>query len=273
MKTVCFRVCSLLILAAFNAGVATAQTGAFTAHRALYNLSLEQARSGSGISGVTGKMAVEWNDSCAGWAFEYRSVIDVTFDEETPVRLTSNAATWEASDGKTYRFSVRHKTNGREVERIEGVARLAGPNGAGQTELTHPEPRKIDLPKGTLFPVAHSLAIMKAAKSGSAPRFVSRTVFDGMDEEGLYQVNAVIGPAKESPGTNAAWKEQMKKVPSWSVTLAYFSLKSSKAAPDHEIKMNLFANGVSDDLIMDFDDFIVRARINKVELLPTPSCG
>lgn len=269
MRTVCIAFLSLLVAAS------PAQSNAFSAHRALYDLTLHQARAGSGISSVTGKMAVEWKDSCSGWAFEYRSVIDVTFDEDAPVRLTSNAATWESGDGMTYRFSVRHKTNGKEIERIEGVARLDRPNGAGRSELTHPEPQTIDLPKGTLFPVAHSLAIMKAAQRGGLPQFVSRTVFDGMDVRGLYQVNAVIGPDKPSATRkDSALPEGVKKKgPSWSVTLAYFALNSSKPEPDHEIRMRLFANGVADDLLMDFTDFVVRARINKVDLLPAPSCG
>jgi hypothetical protein len=36
--------------------------------------------------------------------------------------------------------------------------------------------------------------------------------------------------------------------------------------------MRLFANGVADDLIMDFGEFIVRARIGQVELLADPDC-
>jgi len=243
------------------------------AHRAFYTLSLVQARSGSGISGVTGKMAVEWINSCTGWAFQYRSVIDVDFDEGTPVQLTSNATSWESSDGRDYRFDVRHSTNGSETEHIEGVASLTGTNGSGQTIFTHPKPMKVDLPAGTLFPVAHSLAIIRAAKISKAPQFFVRTIFDGMDVKGLYQVNAVIGALRPAQKTDIpANKDVMKKMESWSVSLAYFAVGSNESAPEHEIRMRLFANGVADDLVMDFEEFTVRARIDRLELFADPSC-
>ena len=198
MKRFCLRLIHLVYFGTLCVAAAPAQAVEFSAHRALYNLSLVKARSGSGISTVTGNMAVEWNNSCTGWAFQYRSVIDVAFLTGAPVQLASNATSWESSDGRDYRFDVRHKTNGNEMEHIEGVAKLTSANGAGQTLFTHPKPLKIDLPAGTLFPVAHSLAIMRTAKSGGTPQFVSRTIFDGMDIKGLYQVNAIIGAVKPS---------------------------------------------------------------------------
>ena len=112
MKRPFLGLIEILFLGSFLAAAATAQAADFAAHRALYDMTLKEARSGSGISSVTGKMAVEWKNSCTGWAFQYRSVIDVTFEEGDPVRLTSNATSWESSDGRDYRFDVRHDTNG-----------------------------------------------------------------------------------------------------------------------------------------------------------------
>lgn len=272
MKRFCLALCHILLVGTFGAAASTVHSGEFAPHRALYNLSLVQARSGSGISAATGKMAVEWINSCVGWAFQYHSVIDVTFLEGAPVKLTSNATSWESSDGRDYRFDVRHKTNGTEMEHIEGAARLSGRNGAGHTLFTHPKPLKIELPAGTLFPVAHSLAIMRLAKEGTAPQVLSRTIFDGMDVKGLYQVNAVIGSVKPAPAEMPANIKVMKGVPSWSLNLAYFAVRSNKSAPDHEIKMRLYANGVADDLVMDFKDFVMRARIKRIELLADPQC-
>jgi len=272
MKNSCLWLIQTLSICILSVAATTGLASEFTPHRALYDLSLKTARLGSGISAVTGKMAVEWNNSCTGWAFQYRSAIDVTFDEGAPVRLASNAATWESSDSKHYSFDVRHHTNGKEVERIEGVASFRNDKVAGQTDFTHPKPLRIDLPVGTLFPVAHSLEIMRAAKFGRPPQFLSRTIFDGMDVEGLYQVNAIIGPLNNRKEKVANQLQLLKGIPSWSVSLAYFAVKSGKSTPNHEIKMHLFANGVSDNLIMDFDEFVVRARLAQVELLANPAC-
>ena len=243
----------------------------FAAHRALYNLVLEKASTGSGIAGVTGKMAVEWQDSCTGWTFEYHSVIDVEFSESKPIRLTSTATSWESRDGRKYRFNVRHKTDGKEVERIEGVAR-ASAGKPGHVEFSAPETRRMVLPKGTLFPIAHSLFVMRNADQGKVPAFLSQTVFDGMDVTGLYQVNAAIGRHRQSGGATPARSQALENTKSWHVSLGYFGMKSRKAVPEHEIKMRLYANGVADDMLMDFDEFIIRGRLNKLDLIPNPKC-
>lgn len=244
----------------------------FAAHRALYNMALDRARAGSGISGVSGRMAVEWQDSCTGWTFEYHSVIDVEFSEAKSIRLTSTATSWESSDGRTYRFSVRHKTNGKEVERIEGVAK-ASPNEVGYVDFTKPKKRRIALPKRTLFPVAHSLSIMRTAMAEKPPTFLSVTVFDGMDETGLYQVNAAIGRPQKARSGPRALDKALKPIRSWPVNLGYFGLKSRKAEPEHEIKMRLYANGVADDMLMDFDEFTIRGRLDRLDITPRRNCG
>ena len=243
----------------------------FEAHRARYNLVLENARPGSGISGVSGKMAVEWQDSCSGWTFEYHSVIDVEFSESKSIRLTSTATSWESRDGEKYRFSVRHKTNGKEVERIEGVAR-AKAGAAGLVEFSAPKRQKVRLPRGTLFPIAHSLSVIKSAQRGKVPVFLSQTVFDGMDVKGLYQVNAAIGHHSKTNTGAGAGNKALKAVQSWHVSLGYFGTNSRKAEPEHEIKMRLYANGVADNMLMDFDEFTIRGRLDRLDFLPNTKC-
>lgn len=243
----------------------------FVAHRALYKLVLEKARTGSGVSGVTGRMAVEWQDSCSGWTFEYHSVIDVEFAETKSIRLISTATSWESNDGENYRFSVRHKTDGKEVERIEGVAK-ASAGATGHVEFSRPKARRLILPRGTLFPIAHSLSVLRTAAKEKAPAFLSQTVFDGMDVTGLYQVNAAIGRVGKTGGAARMQNKELKTTPSWHVSLGYFGMKSRKSEPNHEIKMRLYANGVADDMLMDFDEFIIRGRLDKLDMTPNPNC-
>lgn len=264
----------VVVLSAVAACLAgTAAYGAeFAAHRALYTMTLVRAQTGSGIAGVQGEMAVEWRNACSGWTFEYRSVLDVDFSEQEPLRLTSSATTWESRDGSDYRFSVRHKTNGEDTERIEGVAVSRKKGESGRVVFSEPKKTKLTLPAGTLFPIAHSTAIIEALERGRKPALLSKVVFDGMDAKGLYQVNAAIGDAVEKSDGVLPSDGSMKDMKSWPVDLAYFALGSMEAEPDHEIKMQLYANGVADDMVMDFDDFTIRARLGRVELLPEPSC-
>ena len=127
-------------------------------HRALYLMTLHFARSGSGISSVTGKMAVEWARTCAGWTFEHQSLIDVSFNTRDPVRLSTNATSWESLDGRQYRFSIRNLTNGKVTERVEGVAQLVAGGGPGRVTFTAPKPRTEKLPAGIGAKLATSIA-------------------------------------------------------------------------------------------------------------------
>lgn len=263
------RVIAVLLLCVAGAQVRAVE---FAAHRALYGLTLAHAGQGSGISSVSGELVVEWRNGCTGWTFEYRSVIDVIFAGRDPLRLASIASTWESSDGGTYRFSVRHQANGEDTERIEGSATGAGKKKGGLVVFSKPEPRRMKLPAGTLFPIAHSIALMEEAGKDKTPTLLSRAVFDGMDAKGLYQVNAAMGRKNEKGSGRLPLRGALKGVPSWPVNLAYFSYADSKPEPDHEIKLRLYANGVADDMVLDFDEFAMNARIGRLELLKDPGC-
>jgi hypothetical protein len=59
----------------------------------------------------------------------------------------------------------------------------------------------------------------------------------------------------------------------FNATIAYFETGAIEAEPKHEMAMRIFANGVSDDLVIDFEQFTVRAVLEQVDMLPVPDCG
>ena len=66
-----------------------------------------------------------------------------------------------------------------------------------------PESRKLKLPPGTLFPTAHTEAIIERASAGET--FDYRTLFDGSSDDSPFGVSAVIRPidgddAARTPG-------------------------------------------------------------------------
>jgi len=270
----------LLIVAAvgFAAGLAAGQALAleFSPHRAIYGVTLDPASSGA-VSEVSGNLSIDWQRGCSGWTFEYRSVIDVTQVESGRVRLSTVATTWESNTGSEYRFNVRHSTNGHELEKIEGYAILKASGTAGTVNFTAPRERTMTLPAGTLFPMGHSMAVMEAAVNRTAPVFLPLSVFDGMDVQGLYLVNAVIG---KSPRAGAVSSDGAPEVPAlqrnhrmWPLSLAYFNKVEREAAPSHEMSLLLYENGVSDQLVIDFGDFKIRAHIEKLEFQSATDCN
>lgn len=240
-------------------------------HRAIYGVSLASAKSGSGIATVKGEMFADWSESCEGWTLDHRTRLDVAFAPGGVIRLTSAVATWESRDGLDYRFTVRNSANGRVTGRIEGHATLAAPGRAGQVVYDVPAGRTDTLPAGTVFPTRHSVRVLEAA--ATAPTMISMPVFDGLTLDGAFFISAVLGrpraPAKKPRAALAALEGRL----SWPLRMAFFPVAGQDAEPRHEIGMVMYDNGVGEDLLIDFGDFAVRARLIRLEMSERPSCG
>jgi hypothetical protein len=257
--------------ATLGPAVPAALADGFAPHRAVYSMTLVSARGGSGITAASGRMAVQWQHDCQGWTFDHRSVLDLAMAEGDPVRVATHASSWESEDSRQYSFTLRNLTNDKETDRVEGMARIGG-DGAGTVTFTQPEPRDLPLPKGTLFPVAHSKVVLDAGAGLKRSRTISRLVFDGMGEEGAFQVNAVLTPARDRPDAGKA-AARLAGLATFNATIAYFETGAAEAEPKHEMAMRMFANGVADDLVIDFEQFTVRAVLEQVDMLPVPDCG
>lgn len=255
---------SLLALAATAAGAAE-----LLPHRALYNMTLISARSGSGVETVQGEMIADWSESCDGWTLDHRSVFDVGYSSGQNVRIVSNIATWESRDGLQYRFNVTNKTNDEVTERTEGRADLAGPNAGGKAVFEQPNPETSALPPGTIFPTEHSRLVLRDI--GGGPMILSHVVFDGLTDDGPLQVSTVIGA--ESPPDGATTVTGLRGLRSWPVQMAFFPTGKGAAEPEQEIGMRLYENGVGDAMVLDFGDFKVRANLTRLEVAKHPSCG
>jgi len=248
-------------------------------HRALYTLSLGSARSGSGVLGASGAMYYEWGETCDGWTVEQRFRLRLVYAEAGGGELSSTLVTWESKDGQRYRFNERRLRNGTPTEEIHGMAQLDGPGKGGQAEFTKPENAKIALAPGVLFPTAHTLFLIDRAKAGDT--FISRAVFDGSSVEKATQITAVVGPQLEPTAPQASKKGADKdnpltspllQHPSWRVRLAFFPPGSNSETPDYELGMRLLANGVSQDMELDYGDYVVKAQLDEIEPLPKPAC-
>ena len=242
-------------------------------HRALYQMTLDRVHSGSNVTGVNGEMAIEWLRACDGWTFEHQSSMTVEFAAGETAQLSTTATSWEALDGLHYRFSMRNLTNGEESDRIEGTAVIGRPGGAGKADLTSPKARSFALPVGTLFPVAHTREVLRRALSDHAPTLFAAVVFDGMGDDGPLAATTTIGKQRlgdAAAGTPAA---PLAGQAQWPVSVAYYPVGSSSPLPKQEIGMSLYANGVADNLLIGFDDFVVRARLAKLEYVSAPDCS
>lgn len=236
-------------------------------HRAIYAMSLGSARNGSKVSDVRGRMMFEWADACDGWTTEQRFQLRFVYSEGDDMAMNTNYTTWEAKNGLRYRFNVRKLVNGELDEEVRGEANLQA-DGAGTAQFTKPEPQEMELPAGTMFPTAHTLAILDHAERNEP--FFARTIFDGSDAEGPTEVSTVAG----KPGApKESGKDPLLKVEkSWPVRMAFFPLQSDSAQPEYEMSLRLLENGIAESMQIDYGDFTVNAVLEKIEALPKSGC-
>jgi len=238
-------------------------------HRALYAMSLGGTRTDSGVADARGTMAYEWGETCDGWTIEQRYRLKMRYAESQDVEITSNFVTWEAKDGTRYRFNQRETRNGEVDQEIHGEAKLDGPGKGGVAEFTKPQPQTLTLAPGVIFPSAHTILLIDKAQGGE--NFISRQVFDGATAENAVQVSAVIGPKVEADADSGK-KSPLLQHPGWRVRLAFFPADPNAEKPEYELGMRLLDNGVSQDMVIDYGDYSIRAKLDDIEALPKPQC-
>jgi len=236
-------------------------------HRAVYRMTLHSARNSSKISDVRGAMMFEQADVCDGWTTEQRFQLRFSYVEGEETDMTTNYTMWEAKNGLRYRFNVRKLVNGETDEEIRGSARVKSRGGPGEAHYLMPDASTSKLPKGALFPTAHTLALLNKAARGE--KFYNRVVFDGADAEGASEVNAVI--AKGRPFVTTIDSPLLRGQTMWPIRMAFFASDGAET-PEYEISSRLLANGVVGGMQIDYGDFIVDVELEKIETLPKTRC-
>jgi len=232
-------------------------------------MSLGSVRNDSEMVDARGAMVYQWGETCDGWTIEQRYRLKLRYSGTGDTDVISRFITWESKDGLRYRFSEKETRNGTVAEEISGEARLEGPAKGGVVRFTKPRPETIQLAPGVLFPSAHTILLIDRARTGAA--FVSRQVFDGSAEENAVQVSAFIA-AKPTADPTSAKLDPLLERPGWRVRLAFFPADASVEKPDYELGMRLLDNGVSQDMLIDYGDYSIRAKLDDIEPMSKPGC-
>ncbi len=241
-----------------------AQAGApihLAAHHALYKLSLAHSR-GNVIS-ASGTMGYEVIDACDGWAVRQRLHMTVVNGDGQNIEMVSDYATWESKDGRRFRFHVKQTTEEAVTEQTDGEAMLSGTGNGGTAQYTTPKTMTKNLPRGTLFPMAHTAAIIAAAREGK--RIVNLPLFDGTSETGAEDSSIVVTGWDKPQATQ--WPA-LSALPSSRMHIAFWDWDTTKMLPDYQVGMRYWENGVAGDLTMDFGDFVMHAALT--EFAPQP---
>jgi hypothetical protein len=226
------------------------------AHHAVYQLSFGGSPNNS-VLAATGNMDFEVLDSCDGWATQQRLVMDVTNDQGQTMHMVSDYSTWEAKNGKMLRFRVRQTTDSAVTSEVAGEADLNA-TGTGVIRYTQPKPDTMVLPRGTLFPIAHTAHIMALAQAGR--KFITLPLFDGSSDSGAEDTFVVV-TGEKGPGSDPY--PALAALPSDRVSISFYDHDSDGEQPDYAVAMRYWTNGVADDLAMDFGDFTMNGKLVK----------
>ncbi|HUQ37798.1 MAG TPA: cell envelope integrity EipB family protein [Aestuariivirga sp.] len=260
----------------FLALVSQASASAVAPHRAVYDLQLLRATQGANVGSVSGRMAYEVSGSeCDGWTVSFRLVNRFDYKEGTPRLFDTQSSSWETGDGKKMTYSEKEFVDSKQ----EGEKRLsvvrAGKDSVGEVSITLPKEKKTSISAETVFPMRHQLRLMEAAAKGET-RDVS-LVYDGSDEEKTVRAISTIG-RKVNAGEGKKDKDNpqaapLQSLPSWPVTIGYYSTEEDNAeTPLYQINFDMYENGVSNSLVMDYGSFALSGKLAHLEFLKAETC-
>jgi hypothetical protein len=265
---------ALLFSVLLSAPSALAQTVMPLApHRAAYELTLLNTR-GKAISAASGRIALEFTgNACEGYATSFRQVTQISDGEGQSQTSDMRITSFEGGDGKSLRFNAEKRNNNARPEITAGQAERADDGGLS-IDIKEPKINKIDVDGIASFPTDHMIKLIAAAKKGD--RLLELRIYDGSDGgEKIYDTTAVIGGlipetgrAVEEPSEKAGLKPMAR----WPVSISYFEPGNGERTPVYVLSFDLFENGVSGALKLNFGDFALKGEMKRLEILKETEC-
>ncbi len=247
-------------------------------HRAIYDLSLGETRGNSQVAGVRGRILYDFDgNACQGYSLEFRQVSELDSGEGKVSTSDLRSTTWEGADAKSFKFTSENFVEENLVNAVDGQAK----HDATKTvvDLEKPRQRTLNLDAGVVFPTEHMVRVINAARAGKS--ILDFPVYDGSDTgDKVFDTLTVIGhqiaPDERNHADAAADEPKLERVPRWPVTISYFDKgkaeNSSEQTPTYAIGFELYENGISRALTLDYNDFVVTGKLTSLEIKETKPC-
>ncbi len=244
-------------------------------HRAVYDLSLARSSGSRGVENARGRIAFDFGgDACEGYTLKYRQVTILDSGETGSRTLDVRTATYEAGDGKSMRFKTDSVTEGVPSDSVDGNADTTA-DGSLAISLKQPKSETLQIPGPLAFPTEHMKMLIEAARKGEAT--LATKLYDGSDNgQKVYDTLAMIGRRIE-PGAGGdleapVKQEAMAKLARWPMTISYFTAGTGDQTPAYTISFELYENGVSRALKLDYGDFALKGDLQTLETQPYSPC-
>jgi len=251
----------------------------FLSHQALYELSLLKARGNASVNSVRGRILYNFSGSaCEGYSSDFRQVSELDSGEGKNTLSDLRSTSWEDGQAKSYRFKIETKMNDGEPSSVDGIAEREGDHVT--VKLKRPVTKTFNLDGATVFPTEQIHKIIAAARDGKS--VLELAVYDGSDNgEKVYNTLTVIGQpiagtgAVSAPDPSTA-AEAMKPLTRWPVTVSYYDsdakANSGEQTPVYAMSFELYENGVSRALVLDYNDFVIAGALGKFDVKDSKPC-
>jgi hypothetical protein len=229
-------------------------------YRAIYTLTVAPSAQYAGRISGSGGMEIEFADACHGWTTRERMTLSLVDPDGTPIEHANELTAYESRDGRRFRFAITQNEDGTVTGRVRGEAALT-PEG-GVLRYQEPDARELAFPPGTLFPIAHIIAMLNAARPGGV-RFTAPVLETGSTdgvEDTTVDVTPWLAPQPQARFPALA--------PLRSIRIRMTVGPRSPHLPPNGLR--LYENGVPDEMKVQLDNIVIIARLTALTLLPSP---
>jgi hypothetical protein len=260
-------------------GQAAAKSVNLAPHIAIYDLTLKSSRGKRSLESVRGRIVYDFSgSSCEGYALQFRQVTELDSGEGKVALSDLRTTTWEEAEGKSFRFKSQNYMDQQQIGEVDGSADREKSGVA--VKLSKPEDTKFDA-GGVVFPTEHMRLLIEAAQAGKS--LLEVAVYDGSESgQKIYQSLSVIGhrivPDKALDDA-AADKDLLAGLARWPVTISYFDKEKTNAddqpseqTPIYAISFEMYENGISRALRLDYGDFIIDGKMSSLEVKKAKAC-
>ena len=247
-------------------------------HRAIYDLRLGQARENAQVASVRGRILYDFDgNACEGYTLSFRQVSELDTGEGKISTSDLRSTTWEGGDAKSFKFTSQNFVDYNLIDTVDGHAEHG--TSATAVDLAKPEHKTLDLDAAVVFPTQHMVRAIEAARAGKTT--LDFPVYDGSDSgDKVYDTLTVIGrkiAGNERKHDDAADAEpKLADVARWPMTISYFektkAQKSTEQVPVYAIGFELYENGISRALSLDYNDFVVSGKLISLEIKEAKPC-
>jgi hypothetical protein len=247
------------------------ETLPLTTHRAVYELTLDKAAGAKAPAQARGRIAFDFAASCDGYVQNFRQITELQPAEGATKLSDMRSATFESLDAADYRFKVETKVDNVSAEEIDGKAHKGADARLG-VDLSRPKRAHLDIGGPVVFPSEHLRRIIAAARAGEA--LLEARVYDGTGEgDKVFDTLTVIGKLQQTqPPEKAAQAESLKGVRRWPAAVSYFEPGKRDGQPIYVLSFDLYENGVSRALKLDYGEFVLKGEMTELNIVATPAC-